>query len=542
MITPAVAGPDFAHQAARNYRQRTIAELGLAAVFVLVLSACSSTGGGAGAPNTAAPNTAAPNAAAPNTGALPLGDATGWGQVKASDGRSFLTDSRSRALQLRGFNIKTRDPLKDASDEMLAAGQQRGFNLLRLSIYWDQFEPQKDIYDEEYLKQVDTVLDRAAAHGIYVVIDFHQDVFGAKFGDHGVPGWATKDDNLPYQKQDVWLLNYLQPAVQAAWENLYEDAEIRKAQTDAWATVAERYMGKPALLGYDLLNEPFGKLRPGETVAQAATRVQATQMTDMYQRLTDAIHAVDPGHWVLFEPPNVASLGVPVALGKIKDTKLIYYPHFYDAAIESATYVPGSGDAAFNPAFFESYKKAIQAYPVEHGYPMMWGEWGIASPDKPGMDAFVAQSLALMDELGSGWTVFNWCKGEGYCPLDKQGNDRPAIGQIVQPYARATAGVPTTFGFDRKTKTFKVVFTDGDAKGATGTTGTTEIVVPASSYPDGFTVEASDPAGAWTSITDNATATTPAIAKVTVPKGATHAVCIKPKTAAAATGPKNCAA
>lgn len=514
--------------------RRGTTTIAAALITVLLLAACSAgttssppTSGGGSAGSTPAGSTTPGSNAAPSSVALPLGDPTAWGQVKAGDGRTFLTDAQSRALQLRGFNIKTREPAKDASDELLAAGRQRGFNLLRLSIYWDQFEPQQGAYDEAYLAQVDTVMDRAAAQGIYVVLDFHQDVFGAKYGDHGVPAWATRDDGLPYQKQDVWLLNYLQPAVQAAWEHLYEDADLRQAQIDAWTTIAKRYQGEPALLGYDLLNEPFGKFREGETVAQAATRVQATQLTAMYQRLTDAMHAVDPGHWILFEPPNVASLGVPVALGKINGTKLIYFPHFYNPAIETATYAPGGEINGFDPAFFESYRNAIRDYPIEHGYPMMWGEWGIASPDKPGMDAFVAQSIALMDELGSGWTVFNWCKGDGYCPLDEAGNDRPAIGQIVQPYARATAGVPTTFGFDPETKRFVVVFTDGDAK------GTTDIVIPASTYPDGYVVEASDPDGSWSATSDDATATTPAVVRVTVPAGGTHAVCVRPKAAAA---------
>jgi endoglycosylceramidase len=509
------------------------ARAGAAVLVALLAGACSSTPTSSPASSTSTPGSSPPGSGpakitdgqGPPSGRLV--DPTTWRTVNATDGRTFVADAQGRALQLRGFNIKTDDPAKDATDELLEAGHRRGFNFLRLSIYWDQFEPTtKGTYDEAYLDAIGAAVDRAAAHGIYVVLDFHQDVYGKKYGGAGIPAWATNDEGLPFTKQDVWLLNYLQPAVQAAWEHLYEDADIRAAQAASWAFVAKRFKDKPSLLGYDLLNEPFGKLRPGETVADAAERMQRTQLTEMYQRLTDAIRAVDPGHWVFFEPPNVASLGVPVALSKVNGDKLIYYPHFYDAAIESATYTPGEEVNGFDPAFFEGWAKAIRAYPAEHGYPMMIGEWGIAHPEKPGMDAFVAQSIALMDELASGWTVFNWCQGDGYCPLDKDGKDRPAIGQIVQPWASAIAGTPVSFGFDPNTKVLKVVFTTSDV------TGSTDIVVPSSSYPEGYDVTTSDADGGWTTSTDlgsNGGATLVSFFSPQSSAGATHVICVQPK-------------
>ncbi len=520
-IRPATSGqPDHV-----TASRRLLAVVAVAAGVALVLSACSSTSNSAtnGPTGTTSGSTPSIGFAGGSTdsGVGPSGKPTTWAQKTAADGRSFLTDAQGRALQLRGFNIKTRDPLADASDDLLAAGQQRGFNLLRLSIYWDQFEPAQGQYDQTYLDAVQTVLDRAAAHGIYVVLDFHQDVFGAKFGDHGVPLWATHDDGLAFTKHDVWLLNYLEPAVQAAWDHLYEDPDLRQAQADAWTTVAKRFQGAPALIGYDLLNEPFGKVTGTESIADAATRVQKNQLTPMYQRLTDAIHAVDPDHWVLFEPPNVASLGVPVALGQINGTKLIYYPHFYDAAIETATYAAGGQVDGFDPAFFVGYEKAIKDYPAQFRYPTLFGEWGIAHPERPGMDAFVAQSLALMDRLGSGWTVFNWCRGDGYCPLDAAGHDRPAIGQIVQPYASAIAGSPISFGFDPVSRVLRVSFTDDDA------TGTTDIAIPPSTYPEGWKASAADAEGSWSSTFDSATN----IVHIATPRTrGDHVVCVAPAT------------
>jgi len=509
----------------------------VAAVVAVALAGCSATTGTTAAPSTTAtagpagtgtPGTTPTSGTAPTGGTTPtpasasssgVGAVASWGQIAGTDGRQFIADGQGRARLFRGFNIKTRDPAKDASDELLAAGQARGFNLLRLSVYWDQFEPEKGKYDEAYLKAVGETLDRAAEHDILVIIDFHQDVFGPAFGDHGVPVWATRDDGLPYTKHEVWLQNYLEPAVQAAWEHLYEDADIRQAQMDSWTMIATRFGRHPAVLGYDLLNEPFGQFKPGEDLIAAATRVQAVQLTAMYQRLTDAIRTVDPDRWVFFEAPNVASLGIPVALGEVKGTKLAYFPHFYDPSIETATYAPGGVIDGFEPEFFTKYEKAITPYIEQHTYPALIGEWGLAHPDRPGMDDFVARSLALMDRIGSGWTVFNWCQGEGYCPIDAAGQDRPNIGQIVQPYARAIAGDPTSFVWDPKASTLTLVYADGDA------TGPTELVIPPSSYPKGWTVEV-DGAPAQTA-PDPAD---PLVVRVTTPaNGSAHTVKLHPK-------------
>ncbi len=82
----------------------------------------------------------------------------------------------------------------------------------------------------------------------------------------------------------------------------------------------------------------------------------------MYQRLTDAISAVDADHWVFYEPPNLASLGVKTSLGRVVGPKVAVYPHMYDADIESATYSPG-GKIEFNPAFFTKWADAIGSSP-----------------------------------------------------------------------------------------------------------------------------------------------------------------------------------
>lgn len=490
----------------RNVRRqlcRPCAVILLAAVF----GGCAGSDGGSG----------------DDSSSPPLVDVASLTTTTGTDGRVYLADGDGRALQMRGFNIKTRHPLDDASEQALDDGLARGFNLLRLSVYWHLLEPEQGQYDEAYLAQFETVLDRAGARGISVILSFHQDVFGPAFGDAGIPEWATRTDGLPFQPHDLWFLNYLEPAVQAAFEHLYEDQDLRDAQAAAWALVAARYGDHPAVIGYDLLNEPFGKLRPGESLAQAASRVQATQLTDMYRRLTAAIRAVDPDGWMFIEAPNVASIGLPVTLGAIDDPRVIFFPHFYDPNIETANYT--GGDAEFDSSFFDIYEPIIRTYPEQHHVPMMIGEWGIAAPERPGMDRFVSESLALMDRVGSGWTMFTWCRGGGYCPIDAAGRDRPNIGQIVRPWARAIAGSPTSFTYDGTSRRLTIVFADGSARGSTDI-----FLASASTYPEGFEIVTSDDPGKVRIQIDQRFD----IASVRTPRtGGAHAICLQPRGTAA---------
>jgi endoglycosylceramidase len=493
----------------KGERGRTGARRGLAALVALGL------GAGIVAPTATAAAVSAP--------AEPPGPVAGWSTTEGTDGRIYIADQRGRALQFHGFNVKTGDPATDASDQLLADAAARGMDHMRLVVFWDHLEPTQGTFDEAYLEEIVAAMDRAQRHGILVILDMHQDVFGEAFGSRGVPAWATRTDGQAYVPQPVWFLNYLQPAVQAAFEHLYEDPDLRQAQIDAWLHVVERVRDHPALFGYDLMNEPFGKIRPGEDLFTAAERVEREQLTAMYQRLTDAISAVDPDHWVFFEPPNLASLGIPTSLGEVRGPKVAVYPHMYDPNIESATYTPG-GVVEYDPAFFARWAAATLVYTERHPIPLLVGEWGIAQPDRPGMDAFVRDSLATLEQVGSGWSVFNWCRGTGYCPLDAAGADRPAIGQIFQPYARAIAGAPTASRWDPATRTLRVTFADDAA------TGPTDIYVHAPSYPDGWVVEASDAAGTWTQAYD---ATTRVLSVTTRDTGGPHTICVRPAGSAA---------
>lgn len=451
------------------------------------------------------------------SGPLP-GPVAAWSTSDGTDGRVYIADEQGRARQLRGGNHKTDDP-DTLTNALLAAAAERGLDHIRLAIYWQFLEPTQDTFNAAYLAKIEAALDRAQAHGILVILDMHQDVFGEAFGSTGVPTWATRTDGVPYEQQSVWLLNYLQPAVQNAFDHLYEDADLRQHQIDAWMYVVNAVKDHPAVLGYDLMNEPFGKFRAGEDFPTAAARVESQQLTPMYQRLTDAIAVVDDDHWVFIEPPNLASIGITTSLGNVIGPKVAIYPHMYDASIESATYSPG-GVVQYDATFFAKWSSAISPYVATNPMPLLVGEWGVANPEAGGMGQFVRDSLSTLDDVGSGWSVFNWCFGGGYCPLDADGNDRPGIEQIFHPYARAVAGAPTHSTWDPDSRTLHVQFAHNAA------TGATEIFLPVSRrYADGWKVATTDGENEWSYTFNETTGVLSVTSSAAV---GNHAICVTP--------------
>ncbi|MER8185385.1 cellulase family glycosylhydrolase [Kitasatospora sp. NPDC094015] len=418
------------------------------------------------------------------------------GTVTTADGRTLFTDGSGRVLDLRGFNL---DKYAEATEADLRSIADRGFTLVRLPVSWTRLEPAPGRYDRAELDRLHRLLDAAERYGLLAVIDFHQDVYGPKFGggDRGIPVWATRDEGLPFvEDPDDWFAGYFQPAVQASFRHLYDDADLRRAQTRFYTWLAGELRGHRSLLGYDLFNEPSGPIDGDPTdpavLVAASAALERDRLPAMYRRLIGAIRRVDERSWLFVEPTVLVGQGVPTELPALADPRpgpdrLGYAPHFYDTAVEAGRdWDPAGG-------FVERYTAAITGYPTAHRLPVLVGEWGPPNTRTPGNAELVRRQVAAMAGFAAGWTQWYWCTGTGgYCALGPDGRPAPGEEPAFGPYPAALAGRPVSQGV-RADGRWALTFTAG--RGPVPT----ELVLPATGYPNGVRVTVS---GARTALVD----------------------------------------
>ena len=111
------------------------------------------------------------------------------------DGMRFVNESGNQVL-FHGINVLARDR-KDGHlypwiYQAMPYFQRSGFNLIRLGIFWDGAEPEPGKIDYGYLEKLREIVGLAEKHGIYVILDMHQDLFAQKFID-GAPDLACLD-------------------------------------------------------------------------------------------------------------------------------------------------------------------------------------------------------------------------------------------------------------------------------------------------------------------------------------------------------------
>ena len=51
------------------------------------------------------------------------------------------------------------------------------------------YVPERGQYNETYIQKIDEIVKLLADHGIYTLLDMHQDVLSPKFCVEGMPDW-----------------------------------------------------------------------------------------------------------------------------------------------------------------------------------------------------------------------------------------------------------------------------------------------------------------------------------------------------------------
>jgi hypothetical protein len=378
--------------------------------------------------------------------------------AQTHDGLPVIGDVTGRRILLRGVNVNQlidyylRDPKVPATqkptDEDFAQIASYGFNVVRLGMSWSRLEPTRGKFDEAYLDEVKAAVASAKAHGIYTVLDMHEDAWGNALaaprercgggtspttGWDGAPAWATITDGALHCQ---FMARDLAPAVATAFSNFYADRDgIQTELVRTWATVAKAFANEPAVAGYDLLNEPGIGATPPVSNALLLGRYYDT-----------AIRAIREGeasgfaHLIFFEPSVLWSgLGFDVTPppGFTSDAQLVFAPHPYSESITmdqslGVTIASIERNLAMSAAAAKSYGAAL------------WlGEWGwFGDPAVDG--AKVRRFVAAQDRLGVGGAFWVWRQG---CGSPETGDDAQSSGNLVSVDCHTGRPSPPPDGF-----------------------------------------------------------------------------------------------
>lgn len=154
------------------------------------------------------------------------------------------------------------DPFLSFSEMDMDNLKRWGMNIVRLGAMWPGVEPTKGFYNESYISELSSIVQKLSKRGIYTLLDFHQDVLSEKYCGEGVPLWAAQSDEMssgfpqplewkPFDQDENqvprsidcnshgWAEYYFAKATSRAYQNLYQNRDgIRDHFVRFWQRLA----------------------------------------------------------------------------------------------------------------------------------------------------------------------------------------------------------------------------------------------------------------------------------------------------------------
>lgn len=394
-----------------------------------------------------------------------------------SDGKN-LRAADGRVVVLRGINARIAgvfdvtldggrtpvEPIPAFDDGDVARMSALGFNLLRLPVSWSGIEPQPGTFSIAYLDGVQRVVDLCRAHGVLVLIDFHQDAWSKEIGEDGAPLWAIVPAPTMLLQGPLGDLGQRRTSgqVMGAFQSFFgaDAMMLQERFVEMAQQVALRFRGDQAVLGYELFNEPIA--------ADA-------DLLRFHVKVAKAMRAIDARHLIVFEPSsernfiNSAALAdAPFPVGGA-----VYAPHIYTAIFGSD---PRLADNTY-PAALHSSVQSARDEADSWKTPLVLDEFGVGPTTTNGY-AWIGHVLDEADAIAASTAFWLWKESSqgswGLFDQDAGGawHERPQmIAAVSRPYAQAIGGVPGGVTWDGQTLTVRF-------SGAGGVPATHDLFFP----------------------------------------------------------------
>lgn len=397
---------------------------------------------------------------------------------------TFLRDGLGRVVFLRGVDAGGRSkfapyvPFDYPSGQYAAAldaymdrAASWGIDAMRVPFTWAALEPTQGQDDADWLSRYQQLLDSAWAHGIWTVVDFHQDVYAESFCGDGFPSWTIPDAPAPHHDCPQWQLEYFDDsAVEHAFDIFWANGStVQNEYLAAWDAMITRFQNEAGVVGFEPFNEPAAG-------TQNQDAFEATTLTAFFSRMVPHMRALAPKALVFVDAPGVDAVGATTAMMRPTGDGIVFAPHYYPISNANPDIVlPG----------IQLWANVGTAWNV----PVFLGEFGV-SHDNDGALDYMTAHFAALDALGMSGTEWEYSvesqewNSETDSVVAADGTEYPVAAALVRPFARAVAGDSIAQAWDPDTATFTLSYVPSSS----ASTQITEVQLPARAYPSGFSV------------------------------------------------------
>ncbi len=427
------------------------------------------------------------------------------------DGMRFV-DEYGRERIFSGMNVVDK---KDYDSKNPAYGyssdtfpfeefRARGYDMIRLGFTWSAMEPTPGKYNETLIATLCDFLDKCEEYGIYAYLDCHQDVYSSYCYGDGAPRWATLTDQYTPRKQiAVWAEPYFYgKACFRAFDNFWDNVQYNRKGlqdyfADMWKHLAEATKDKPALFGFDFLNEPFPGADGGKIFRKLIKGVAKATLTDkrinkkelikqglgkekirvldqytgevlrginsdcddivrrfdseryspFVSKMSTAVREVTDNGFMFMGNNYYSNLGIPccntpVIVNGKREAYQVFAPHAYDLMVDTPAYKYASNSRV--GMIFDQHRRTQEKLDV----PCLVGEWGSCAEG----DGWYPHIRFLQDKFDSyKWSNTYWCYFDGILEQD-------FMKVLTRPRPKAVTGEIISYKYDHKDGEFKLKY------------------------------------------------------------------------------------